>query len=726
MPAKLRTIELLRFLLVASIAGPAIMLCATGWLSYRAAFADAKREIARTSEVGREHASKVFDSFRLVSGRVQQLMEGLDDKAIKASEEPLRARFRGIIHGLPQVQSLIVLDRAGHLLVATDAFPVNASEDFSDRDYFTALTKEGDGAFISRVQTSRISGKPFFGWGEARRAADGVVDGVVDIAISPDFFMRFYDTLINEVGDGLGGRIVTMIRDDGQILARYPGFDGAPILVPASNPFFAAIRSNPEGGAYVNRSVIDSGAPERLYAYQRVPGHPIYVVAGRSIAAITDEWLRDMADYAGLAVVAAAALFLVTLAALRGARREQEALAQARAEMERRESAEEQLRHAQKMEAVGQLTGGIAHDFNNLLTVIRSSIDLLRRPGLADDRRRRYLDAISDTTTRATKLTGQLLAFARRQTLKPETFNIVENVHAVVEMIRALMGARIAIETRHPEDPLYINADPSQFDTSIVNMAVNARDAMNGEGRLVIAVSAVREIPASRSRPSMPGDYVAVAMSDTGAGIASDKLEQIFEPFFTTKDVGHGTGLGLSQVFGFTKQSGGEITVDSEAGRGATFTLYLPRVTPESRPIEATQDAAYRTDGRGACVLVVEDNAEVAVLAAQSLAELGYASVKTTNAEEALKELAKDAHRFDIVFSDVAMPGMNGIELGRQIRQRYAGLPILLTSGYSPALAQNGADGFELLPKPYTVEQLSRALQTAAKRGPIQPTIIEI
>jgi two-component system, NtrC family, sensor kinase len=714
MRAKLRTIELLRFLLVASIAGPAIILGAAAWLTYRAAFADAERDILRTSEVAREHAAKVFDSFRLASGHVQEILDGLDDQAVRASEEKLHDQFVRIIRDLPQIQSFIVLGRDAHPLVATATFPVDSSEDFSDRDYFGALMKGDRAIYISKVQTSRINGKTFFGWGEAWRGADGAVAGVVDIAVSPNFFMQFYDTLVRESGEGLDGRVVTMIRDDGQILVRYPGFTGSAALIPPANPFFAAVRNSPNGGVYRNRSVIDSAAPERLYAFRKVPGHPVYIVAGRSLGAITNDWLRGMFIYLAVAVAGAAALFLVTLATLRGARREQEALTQVREEMTRRELAEDQLRHAQKMEAVGQLTGGIAHDFNNLLTVIRSSIDLLRRPGLADDRRARYLDAISDTTTRATKLTSQLLAFARRQSLKPEAFNVVENVAKIVEMVRTLTGARVAIETDLSDAPLYINADPSQFDTSIVNMAVNARDAMNGEGRLTISVKAVNEIAALRSRPASVGDYVAVAMSDTGSGIAPDRLERIFEPFFTTKEIGHGTGLGLSQVFGFVKQSGGEITVESEVGRGATFTLYLPRVAPQNRPSEPVREPEARTGDQGACVLLVEDNADVAVVAAQTLAALGYASVRTANAQEALAELARDAQRFNVVFSDVVMPGMNGVELGREIRRRYVDLPVVLTSGYSHVLAQSGADGFELLHKPYSVEQLSRALRAAA------------
>ena len=376
--------------------------------------------------------------------------------------------------------------------------------------------------------------------------------------------------------------------------------------------------------------------------------------------------------------------------------------------------AEDALRQAQKMEAVGQLTGGVAHDFNNLLTVIKSSTDLLKRPDLAEDRRQRYIGAISDTVARAAKLTSQLLAFARRQALKPEVFDVGRSVSAVVDMIGTLTGSRIRVVTKLAEVACFIDADPSQFDTAIVNMAVNARDAMDGEGTLTVTVSAATRVPPMRSHPARIGDFVAVSITDTGSGIPPGDVERIFEPFFTTKGVGQGTGLGLSQVFGFAKQSGGEIGVESTLGEGTTFTLYLPRAIGASIPEQAVEEAEPLADGHGTRILVVEDNIEVGTFATQALEELGYDTTWATNAEYALIELAKDEDRFDVVFSDVVMPGMNGIELAHEIRRRYQDLPVLLASGYSHVLAQNGTYGFELLHKPYSVEQLSRTLRKVA------------
>ncbi|WP_458094052.1 PAS domain-containing protein [Roseomonas sp. WA12] len=375
---------------------------------------------------------------------------------------------------------------------------------------------------------------------------------------------------------------------------------------------------------------------------------------------------------------------------------------------------QEALRQAQKMELVGQLTGGVAHDFNNLLTVIKSSTDLLKRPGLSDLRRDRYVAAISDTVDRASKLTGQLLAFARRQALRPEVFDAVESVRSMGDMMGTLTGSRVTVTTQLADEPCFVNADPSQFDTALVNMAVNARDAMDGEGHLAIRLRPVNELPAIRSHPARQGSFIAVSLTDTGAGIPPEHRERIFEPFFTTKGVGQGTGLGLSQVYGFAKQSEGEIMVSSEVGRGTTFTLYLPRVSIDAVKPDSEVEPEPLMDGHGTCVLVVEDNPGVGTFATQTLTELGYVSVWAANAEEALAELEKDADRFDVVFSDVIMPGMNGIELGQKIRQEYLDLPVVLTSGYSHVLAQNGTYGFELLHKPYSIEQLSRVLRKAA------------
>ncbi len=382
---------------------------------------------------------------------------------------------------------------------------------------------------------------------------------------------------------------------------------------------------------------------------------------------------------------------------------------------------EEVLRQAQKMEAVGQLTGGVAHDFNNLLTIIRSATDFLRRRDLPEERRRRYVDAISETVERASKLTAQLLAFARRQPLTPQVFDVGEQVENVAQLIRPLVGGRIQIDVAVENPGAFTLADIAQFQTALINLAVNARDAMDGEGRLTMSVHKVETIPALRGQPARPGVFIAVSVTDTGTGIAPEHLTAIFEPFFTTKEVGKGTGLGLSQAFGFAKQSEGDIAVSSRLGEGATFTIYLPEATspaPDANAAIVRHEPA--TIGRGYRVLVVEDNDEVGRFSTELLEDLGYVVRRVANGTDALTILAEDEFAVDLVFSDVIMPGINGLELAGLIRDRYPGLPVVLTSGYSHVLAENAHHGFELIKKPYSVESLSRILRKAmAEKAPL-------
>jgi len=372
------------------------------------------------------------------------------------------------------------------------------------------------------------------------------------------------------------------------------------------------------------------------------------------------------------------------------------------------EDAQDALRQAQKMEAIGQLTGGIAHDFNNLLTVIRGSADLLRRRDLTDEKRRRYVDAISDTADRAARLTGQLLAFARRQALKPEVFDAASRVRSIADMLQTVLGSRVQLAIDDRCGDCFVEADAAQFETALVNLVLNARDAMDGEGKLTLSVL--------KEQGSEGGEMVTLTISDTGHGIAEDQLAHVFEPFYTTKEVGKGTGLGLSQVYGFVKQSGGEISVESEVGVGTAFVISFPRAPVDRAPEPDKAPRTAHDAAAGSRVLIVEDNADVGRFASQLLGDLGFETTLAASASEALEQLALHAGQFDVVFSDVVMPGMNGVEFGKMVRKSWPRLPIVLTSGYSDVLAEESRHNFPLLHKPYSAEALSRALRQA-RRG---------
>ena len=349
-------------------------------------------------------------------------------------------------------------------------------------------------------------------------------------------------------------------------------------------------------------------------------------------------------------------------------------------QMEERAKAEDQLRQSQKMQALGQLTGGIAHDFNNLLTVIQGSADILSRDDLADDRRKRFARAIVQAAENAAVLTSQLLAFARRQPLKPELVDLSTLVASMTELLDRTMGERIRIETSLGIS-CPVTVDRNQLQSAVLNVASNARDAMPDGGTLAIAVSNV---------PSGSGERMsAIAISDTGSGMDVETASRIFEPFFTTKMTGKGTGLGLSQVYGFATQSGGDVLVESEPGKGTTVTILLPCSDAEVVAEAKLEDAEVPQQAR-AEILVVEDNEDVGHFAETLLSELGHSVTLATSGEEAL-ELTR-ARDFDLVFSDVVMPGMGGLSspsnsLRRSPTSRLSSPPAIARKSPSQAAA---------------------------------------
>lgn len=688
------SLKLLQWMMVAALALPVALFAYAASLAWVSTRETADREIERALDVAHEHALKVFETIDRSLSEVNEIVRDKSDDALRAQSDALARRLRQLTLALPQLKSVWVFDNQGRAL-ANSLNLALPQIDFSDRDYYKAHAAADAGTFIGQTLLPRppYQGAPFFGVSRRRESADGAFIGVIQASVFPEYFDNFYARIGRDPGS-----FFALGRTDGSILARYPALPTAARLDP-KGPVGRSIAAQPNGALITVLSPGDN--VERRIGYQRLADYPIYVAAGLDTAAIRARWLSAISYHLIFGVPATALLFLLLALALRRTRR-------LNAEADRRREAEEALKHGQRLEALGQLTGGVAHDFNNLLTVIRSSVDLLQRPDLAPERRARYVAAISDTVNRAAKLTAQLLAFARRQTLTPEVFDVGRCVQSVGEIIGTLTGSPIEIVVEIPPDPLLVDADVGQFETALINMAVNARDAMKGEGRLTIAVQAI-DRPSDAAAP-LPDGYVAVSVQDTGVGIPADQFGRIFEPFYTTKEIGHGTGLGLSQVFGFARQSGGEVVVASEVGRGSTFTLHLPRVVGASITRGAAQDAEPTAAGNGLAVLLVEDNRDVGTFASDALAELGFAATLVSSGAEALDELRRHASHYDVVFSDVVMPGISGIDLAQDIRRLYPDLPVVLTSGYSQVLAQHGTYGFELLRKPYSVDQLSRVL----------------
>jgi two-component system NtrC family sensor kinase len=699
--AQRNSLRLLQWMMVASLALPLALFVFASAVSWISVSETADREIERSLDVVHEHALKVFETIDRSLSEIAEIVRGIPDAGIASREEALHLRLKQLADALPQVKSTWIFDARGHALVNSIVVPA-PDIDFSDRDYFKAHVAGDIGTYIGVALAPRppYQGAPFFGVSRRRSNQDGSFAGVIQASVLPEYFENFYARIGREPGS-----FFALGLTDGTVLARYPTVDRE-LRLDRNGPVGQKLRANPKAGLVTVTSPTDG--IERRVGYRQLAEYPIYISAGLETSAIRARWLSTMSQHLIFGAPATALLFCLLGLALR---RTQTLYFEAA----KRQEAEEALKHGQRLEALGQLTGGVAHDFNNLLTVIRASIDLLRRPDLPEPRRLRYIDAISDTVTRAARLTNQLLAFARRQTLKPELFDVGESVQTLSEIIATLIGSQIEIVTRGPDAPCLINADAGQFETAMINMAVNARDAMDGRGQLTITVRRAAQLPGGAAQSQNPDGYVAVSVEDTGIGIPQEQFGRIFEPFFTTKEVGQGTGLGLSQVFGFARQSGGEVVVASELGKGSTFTLYLPRVAADARSQQSAVEDATPIDGKGMSVLVVEDNAEVGRFTTDALAELGYGTALVINATHALEELAAGAERYDVVFTDVVMPGMSGIELAREIRRHYADLPVVLTSGHSHGLSYSGSDGLELLQKPYSIDQLSRVLHRVVR-----------
>lgn len=399
-------------------------------------------------------------------------------------------------------------------------------------------------------------------------------------------------------------------------------------------------------------------------------------------------------------------------------------VAERTAELERqmaaREASEAALRQSQKMDAIGQLTGGIAHDFNNMLTGILSSLDIVRmRLDMGRlDGLERFLDAATASSQRAAALTQRLLAFSRRQSLDSRTVELNELVGSVQDLLRSTLGETIRIQMAISETPLRANLDSNQFESALLNLAINARDAMPDGGKLQLRTLHVHV--ADGELPTIPaGEYAVVSVADSGTGMPPEVVERIFEPFFTTKPIGKGTGLGLSMVYGFMQQSGGHITVDSAPGQGTTVSLFMP-VVHEVTEDDDAPNAPPVSLGAGQSILVVEDDEQVRMLVTVVLEDLGYTAEVVGDADGAIPILGS-SKKIDLLITDVGLPGLNGRQLAEIARQSRPGLPVLFMTGYAEKAQERSAfldNGMAMIAKPFLLDAFSEAVRSSIAPRP--------
>jgi len=536
--------------------------------------------------------------------------------------------------------------------------------------------------------------------------------GLLERAGIPTRICESYDALLEEVAQGAGiafvaeeGLFGQALDRLGELVQRQPAWSDIPFVMLTSR------HDHPRVAAWRKEQI------ERLGNVSLIerPVQPITLVSVMQAALRARN--RQFEIRALLAAREATAAQLESLVEIRTSQL-QAVNTQLRDEMAERSRVEETLRHAQKLEALGQLTGGVAHDFNNLLMVITAGLDMLE---LHDDpqRRQKLVRAMHQAAQRGAGLTRQLLAFSRSRALHPETVDLPRLIGNMSELLDRSLRGDIEVNIDLAPDLWPIVADPGELELVILNLAVNARDAMSGSGVITITGRNVHD-----AVDGLQGDFVSLAVVDTGSGMTEAVKARVFEPFFTTKDVGKGSGLGLAQVYGFAKQSGGAVTIDSVLGQGTRIVLLLPRshavAQHEASASRIAVDAIDAASAQERCVLLVEDDVEVAALVEEMLRGIGYDVVHATSATAALGALADD-RRIDLVFSDVMMPGgTNGIALARQIRARRPALPVLLTSGFSDAMrGEAEALGVSILRKPYGLGELRAAMEQHLPRRAI-------
>ncbi len=693
-------------MMIASLVLPAALFVYAGWNDYGDVRAEADERIRRSLDVMQEQGLKVFETADRTFAEVNEVVRGMSDDQMRAVQATLHPRLQRISGVMPQLQSIMIIGSDGRPLASSKLAVVPVDANFADRNYFKVQIDRDAGTYVSAVRTPKLNGvgDDFFDLSRRLTSPDGSFRGIIAVNVRPAYFDDFY-SLIGRVP----GSFYALVRSDGSFLARYPVRKHRTRRLSPNSALHRAIERGLKTGEFSVNSEID-GISRRI-GFRKLAGYPVYALAGTNSSAIRNDWFAAMGGHLLFGLPATLLLFSVLWIALRRTQRLYD-------EADRREMAEGALRQAQQLQAIGQLTGGVAHDFNNLLMIVSGSVQRLRRH-IGDAKQMQLLDAIANATQRGESLTRQLLTFSRRQTLQPVVIDLAERLPEIKEMLSRSLRGDIDIRVGVPKRSCLVKVDPSELELALLNLAVNARDAMPSGGTLTITAKPV-VLRGKTGEEGLHGEFVAIRVADTGTGIPSDILPRVFEPFFTTKDVGKGTGLGLSQVYGFASQSGGAATITSSR-RGTAVTFFLPQ-TWETPARAREQAAAISAKPTAGTVLLVEDNTEVAEVGKAYLEELGY-KVKQAGSAQAGLDLLEREDGIDLVFSDILMPGgLNGLELAGTVRRRFPGIGVLLTSGYSSSAQDAVRRGFAVLQKPYDLAALDQALRDAHKTtAPLAP-----
>jgi two-component system, NtrC family, sensor kinase len=562
----------LRLLLIAVFAVPLLLFGVAAWQNYRLVKDQAEQRVTDETAQLHEHTVRALDTYPLVLAWIDDQTRGLGWDRIE--HDPELQSFLSDVATLPEIGAVWIVDASGH--VRASAGPVPPPPDASTLDAFAEQRQRDAGIFVGREDIGRITRAENFEISRRRSAPNGNFDGVIVVSANPGYFSDFFGTLSR-----VENFSALLLRSDGSVLVRNPPLS-RPLTFSSDTPLMQAIASQPDRGLFWGRGARDG--IERLFGYQRIAGHPLYVVFGIPKSGILASWRGNLVDYLLFAIPASLGLFCMTLFAARQLQQQKVAswrwrttAQRLKREMDRRTRAEAELRQAQKMEALGQLTGGVAHDFNNLLSVLQGCLELLsgRQP---DEKLQARVEMALAAIERGEKLTRQLLAFARRNPLAVARVDVNGLLRGMTDLLAQTVGKEIRVVSDFAPDLWPVDTDGTQLELALINLAINARDAMPAGGVLrVRTFNLTLSGQVVEGETSRVGDFVGLEISDTGTGMPPEVLARAFEPFYTSKPPGKGTGLGLSMVYGFARQSGGSTSIRSEVGRGTTVTLLLPR-----------------------------------------------------------------------------------------------------------------------------------------------------
>src|SRR6185437_2049873 len=707
-PARIsrRTVRLIQGLMAMSVLVPIVGIGLVIWQDRDAVLQAAERHVEQSVEVLHEHTLKVFEIHDLVLDKVAMRIDGLDWATI-ASSPDVAGFLAGTVAHIRHINSIWLIDGDGKVRVSSEPSQDIAGLTVGDREYFPAERDAPAATFISKPYAGRLLHKQLFGVARCRSTDSGAFDGVIRISVPVDYFEHLFAGIEADEQH----RIV-LLRADGEVLASDPPPPGELSRFPQSSLLMQAIEGDNRSHRW-QVSPIDGR--EHLFSWRKLGHYPLYVAYAIDKQVALRPWYKHVRLYSMIGLCAAMTLFLISWLALRYTRREQDLMQLAAQEADGRLRAEASLQQVRKLEAVGQLTGGVAHDFNNLLTTILGNAERAQRQ-TQRDKQLQCLRSIERAASSGARLVHHLLAFARKQHLDAQPTDLNETVRQLTEMLESTIGARIRITTELEPSPWLAIADASQFETAILNIVLNARDAMPSGGRLTITTANVPAADPSRPPDIEPRDYVMVAVSDNGIGMTEDVRAHVFEPFFTTKEVGKGSGLGLSQVYGMARQSGGTVTIDSAPERGTTVRLYVPRATsPRAARAERPASVEDRRGSAAATVLVVDDDFQVRNFVADSLTESGYRTIEAPDGRSALRIL--DGEPVDLAVIDLAMPGMDGHELAKHARQRRKDLPILFMTAYVEGDLIDALKDQPLLMKPFRATALAKQIDDILARA---------